>query len=110
MALPKFWTPIRTVFPFATVLRSIADRWTVYAAAVDNIGAWWNSDHTISGDAANLYMTTDMPGCFCESLGDSGGLVHMTVSFVNPGVMLRLSGGLGTARIDGRFRQHDMGV
>ena len=72
-----------------------ADRMTVYGAAVDQVGAWWSSDHTVSGIAANLYITTDLPGCFCESLGESGGLVHMVVSFVNPGVMVRLTGGLG---------------
>lgn len=72
-----------------------ADRTAVYEAAVGDIGQWWSSDHTVSGDAANLSMTTTVPGCFCESLGSGAGLVHMTVSFVNPGVMIRLTGGLG---------------
>lgn len=72
-----------------------ADRQSVYDAAVDSIGQWWSSDHTVSGDAANLYITTTVPGCFCEKLGDAAGLVHMTVSFLNPGVMIRLTGGLG---------------
>lgn len=72
-----------------------AERMAVYNKAVHDIGAWWSSEHTVSGDAANLYMTTDLPGCFCERLGDNAGLVHMTVTFANPGVMLRLSGGLG---------------
>ncbi len=72
-----------------------ADRAVVYGAAVDSIGQWWSSDHTFSGDAANLSMTATVPGCFCEKFGQSAGLVHMTVTFVNPGVMLRLTGGLG---------------
>ena len=72
-----------------------AERARVYAAAVGKVGAWWSSDHTVSGDAANLYITTTVPGCFCESLGEQSGLVHMTVSFVNPGVLVRLTGGLG---------------
>lgn len=72
-----------------------ADRTAVYDAAVGSVGRWWSSDHTVSGDAANLSMTTTVPGCFCESLGPDAGLVHMTVSFVNPGVMIRLTGGLG---------------
>jgi len=72
-----------------------ADRLTVYKATVSGIGDWWSSDHTVSGNAKNLYLTTAIPGCFCERLGDGSGLVHLTVSFVNPGIMLRLSGGLG---------------
>ena len=72
-----------------------ADRIAVWQAAVGNVGEWWSSDHTVSGDAANMSITTTVPGCFCESLGPDAGLVHMTVSFVNPGVMIRLTGGLG---------------
>ena len=41
-----------------------ADRTTVYEAAVGDIGQWWSSDHTVSGDAANLSMTTTVPGLF----------------------------------------------
>jgi uncharacterized protein YndB with AHSA1/START domain len=72
-----------------------AERLAVYEAAVTQIGAWWSSDHTFSGNAKNLSMTTTVPGCFCESLGAGAGLVHMIVSFVSPGAMLRLTGGLG---------------
>lgn len=72
-----------------------ADRMAVYKAAIENIGAWWSSDHTVSGNAANLYFEARPQGCFCESLGQGAGLVHMTVTFVNPGVLLRLTGGLG---------------
>lgn len=72
-----------------------AERTAVYAAAVGSIGDWWSSDHTVTGHATNLYLTTSVPGCFCETLGEDSGLVHMTVSFVNPGVMVRLTGGLG---------------
>ncbi len=72
-----------------------ADRFAVYEAAVASVGQWWSGDHTVSGDAANLYMTTTVPGCFCETLGEGSGVAHMTVSFVSPGVVLRLTGGLG---------------
>lgn len=72
-----------------------AERARVYAAAVGDVGQWWSSDHTVSGNAANLYITTTVPGCFCESLGEQSGLVHMMVSFVSPGVLVRLTGGLG---------------
>jgi hypothetical protein len=72
-----------------------ADRAAVYDVTVDRVGAWWSSAHTVSGDAANLYIEPDVKGCFCERLGDEGGLVHLLVTFVNPGVMLRFTGGLG---------------
>lgn len=72
-----------------------ADRLATYVAVVADVGNWWNGDHTVSGNAANLYFETSIPGCFCETLGQGTGLVHMTVTFVNPGVMLRLTGGLG---------------
>ncbi len=72
-----------------------APRQQVYRSLVDEVGRWWNPDHTVSGDAGNLYIEPRPQGCFCEALGDGAGLVHMTVSFVNPGVMLRLTGGLG---------------
>lgn len=72
-----------------------APRTEVYIAAVNDIGDWWSDDHTVSGDAGNMYIEAQPKGCFCEQLGRNAGLVHMTVTFVNPTVMLRLSGGLG---------------
>jgi len=67
----------------------------VYRAAVGKIGSWWSDDHTVSGRASNMYLEAEPQGCFCERLGENAGVVHMTVTFVNPAVMLRLSGGLG---------------
>ncbi len=72
-----------------------ASRQAVYGSLVGDVGKWWNDDHTVSGSAANLYISARAQGCFCELLGDGAGLVHMTVTFANPGVMLRLTGGLG---------------
>ena len=72
-----------------------APRPAVWQAAVDNVGGWWSSDHTISGDAANMSIDPVPQGCFCEAIGEHAGVVHLTVTFVNPGVLLRLTGGLG---------------
>jgi hypothetical protein len=72
-----------------------AGRAEVYGTAVDEISEWWSSDHTMSGDAANLYINAKPNGCFCERLGSHGGLIHLAVTFVQPGVMLRFTGGLG---------------
>ena len=72
-----------------------AERDAVWASAVGNVAAWWSSDHTISGDASRLDITAVPQGCFCEHFGESSGVVHMTVTMVNPGVVIRLTGGLG---------------
>ncbi|MGI9205472.1 MAG: ATPase [Woeseiaceae bacterium] len=94
-----------------------ADRNSVYQATVDDIGSWWNGDHTVSGDAANLYLDARPQGCFCERLREDAGLVHLSVSFVNPGVMLRLTGGLGPLGLMGvagnmtwEFESNDQGT
>ena len=72
-----------------------ADRMTAWRKAVHEIGQWWSHDHTITGDARRMSIEAVPQGCFCESFGESSGVVHLTVTFVNPGVLLRLTGGLG---------------
>lgn len=72
-----------------------APRRAVWRAAIGGVGDWWSSDHTISGDARNMRIDPVPQGCFCEAIGEHAGVVHLTVTFVNPGVMLRLTGGLG---------------
>ena len=72
-----------------------APRGEVWSAAIDDVAEWWIDDHTVSGDAGRLFIDGRPQGCFCESLGTDAGIVHMTVTFLNPNVVLRLSGGLG---------------
>jgi uncharacterized protein YndB with AHSA1/START domain len=67
----------------------------VWQAAIDEIGLWWNPDHTVSGDASRLSITAVTQGCFCEDFGAGAGVVHLLVTMVNPGVVIRLTGGLG---------------
>ena len=67
----------------------------VWQAAIKDVGLWWSSDHTISGDASRLRITAQPLGCFCESFGEGAGVVHMNVTMVSPGVVIRLTGGLG---------------
>ncbi|GHC93952.1 hypothetical protein GCM10019060_21520 [Novosphingobium pokkalii] len=66
--------------------------------------AWWSSEHTFSGEAANLTLDPVPGGCFCEKLPPakqggaaavSGGVQHMRVVYVEPGRALRLTGALG---------------
>jgi hypothetical protein len=67
----------------------------VWAAAVHEIGRWWNADHTVSGDASRMSIDARPLGCFCEALPGNGGVVHLTVTTVSEPVMLRMTGGLG---------------
>ena len=82
---------------FTTVNEVVIDsgRAESWLAAVGNVGLWWHPDHTVSGDAARMSITPEMQGCFCESLGEKAGVVHLTVTMVNPTHLLRMTGGLG---------------
>jgi len=57
--------------------------------------SWWSGAHTWSGHAENLSLAPRPGGCWCEKLGEDGGVEHMRVVFVVPGETLRLTGGLG---------------
>lgn len=67
----------------------------VYEALVEDIGTWWDSEHTFSRNAANLSLDARPGGCLCEQLPGGGGVEHLRVVFVDPGRRLRLSGALG---------------
>jgi uncharacterized protein YndB with AHSA1/START domain len=67
----------------------------VYRRLVHNVGDWWNSAHTFSGDAHNLSIEEKPMGCFCEKLPGGGGVRLMEVVNLAPGKVLVLSGGLG---------------
>lgn len=66
-----------------------------YAAAT-RVGEWWSSDHTYSGDAANMMIDGRGGGCFCEAIpADGGSIEHGRVMLAWPGRTLRLSAALG---------------
>jgi hypothetical protein len=64
-------------------------------AAFANVAAWWDPEHTYSGDSANLSLATNVGGCFCERFPKSGGVEHMQVTYVEPGKRIVLTGALG---------------
>lgn len=66
----------------------------VYAALVAP-ARWWDSQHTYSGNAANLTLDAKAGGCWCERLTDGGSVLHLMVVYAAPGKGLRLRGGLG---------------
>ncbi len=55
---------------------------------------WWPSDHTWSGDHANLRLEAQAGGCFCENWDESSA-EHGRVVMSLPGKMLRIRGALG---------------
>lgn len=64
-------------------------------SALTDVGRWWDSAHSYSGDARNMTLEPFVGGCFCEKLGMYAGAQHMRVIFAQPPKMLRLNGGLG---------------
>jgi len=72
-----------------------AGRSRVWQSAVDEVGSWWNDDHTVSGDSGRLQIVAQPMGCFCEQLAGDDGVVHLVVTSVSRNVMLRMTGGLG---------------
>jgi uncharacterized protein YndB with AHSA1/START domain len=87
-------TPSAVQFHFQAETTAAPDRaWR----ALGDIGHWWNSDHTWSGDARNLRLDVRAGGCWCERWAH-GQVEHMRVVTVmeHEGQRtLRLAGGLG---------------
>ena len=67
---------------------------TVYASLL-KVGAWWDPEHTYSGDAKNMTIDARPGGCFCEAWSKGSSIQHLEVIYVDPGRALRLTGGLG---------------
>ncbi len=80
-----------------------ADPQAVWLALISP-GEWWSDAHSWSGDAANMTITPQGGGCFCEripardedgAIGLAGSVQHMTVLQAVPRQALRMRGGLG---------------
>jgi uncharacterized protein YndB with AHSA1/START domain len=71
-----------------------ADAATAFKALVENIDRWWPKDHTWWGREGTLSIDGRAGGCFCERAG-SREAMHMLATFVDPGRLLRMTGGLG---------------
>ncbi len=79
---------------FLEVTRDVTASPEASYAQFVRVGEWWNSDHTWFGDAANLSISPEAGGCFCEKAGDRSAF-HMLVTYVDPGKAMHLVGGLG---------------
>ncbi len=70
-----------------------------WQALVTDVDRWWPKDHSWWGTESVLRIDPRAGGCFCESVEADplGGrqAEHMRVVFVDPGKLLRMTGGLG---------------
>lgn len=71
-----------------------SDAMTAWKALIEDVDHWWPADHTWWGVESELSIEPRAGGCFCERRGQQQAL-HMLVTFVDPGRLLRLTGGLG---------------
>ena len=62
--------------------------------ALGEIDKWWNGSHSWSGKAANLSLSTQAGGCFCERWGQNS-VEHARVILAFEERLLRLQGSLG---------------
>lgn len=77
------------------VVQVVMPTQTAYSAFT-NVSAWWDNEHTYSGDAANMSLAATAGGCFCERVPKTGGSVeHMRIAFVEPGARIVMTGSLG---------------
>lgn len=86
------------------VSASVEETWAVLLKP----SVWWGSQHTWSGESANLTLDARPGGCFCEVLPNKaspkaapiGGVEHMRVIYVERPRALRLVGALGPLQAD----------
>jgi len=65
-------------------------------ASFSDVAAWWDPEHTYSGDSKNLTLNLTPGGCFCERFPKTGGGVeHMRVTYLEPGKRIVFTGALG---------------
>src|SRR5262245_50405917 len=70
------------------------DAMATWRALVKDVDKWWPKDHSWWGAQSVLSIESRAGGCFCERSGAKQAQ-HMLVTFVEPGHLLRLTGGLG---------------
>ena len=79
-------------------------------SAFANMPAWWNADHTYSGDARNLSLALTPGGCFCERFPKGGGIEHMRATYLDPGKRIVMTGSLGPLLYDATSAVMDVEV
>lgn len=83
-----------------------ADTDTVWQALVTQVDNWWPKDHSWWGQSSVFSIEPNAGGCFCERNGQRSA-EHMRISFVDPGRVLRMTGGLGPLQGMGMYGAMD---
>ena len=83
-----------TGFTVENVSTAPVDPQAAWRALIGDVDRWWPKDHSWWGQASKLSIDPRAGGCFCEDAGVQQAQ-HMQVSFVDPGKLLRMTGGLG---------------
>ena len=66
--------------------------WTAF----EQVGSWWDPQHTYSGKAQNMRMALSIGACLCETFEQTGGgIEHLRVVFADPDKRAVLTGSLG---------------
>lgn len=74
-------------------------------AAVGRIPAWWDPAHTYTGDGANLSLTFEPGGCWCERLADGTVFEHARIVSISDEAVV-MNAPLGP--LNGRATQADL--
>ena len=89
---------------------------SAWRALIKEVDLWWPKEHSWWGKEGHFRIEPQAGGCFCETAGAREAL-HMTVSHVEPGVLLRMLGGLGPLQgmglhgaLEWRFQQVEGGT
>lgn len=64
------------------------------------VDEWWQESHSWFGSRKNFSLEAKAGGCFCEIQGEKQ-VLHMLVTFVNPGEEIKMVGGLGPLQMMG---------
>jgi hypothetical protein len=67
----------------------------VFHKFIHNIADFWNSAHTFSHDAHNLWIEPRAGGCLCEKLPKDGFVRHFELINFMPGKYIVFSGAMG---------------
>jgi uncharacterized protein YndB with AHSA1/START domain len=68
--------------------------------AIGEVGQWWDSAHSYSGNASNMTMPLTPNACFCETVMN-GGVRHGVVVAVIPNGLIRVDAALGPLQEEG---------
>lgn len=76
--------------------------------SIGDIGQWWDSAHTYSGDARNMTLPLEVGACFCERLADGSDFEHGRVVAADPGTGVLLNAPLGPLK--GKTTRADLSI